>query len=103
MRLSTFQIILAFIFSLASPTMAETQMRTIVVSGEGVVSAVPDMAVLTLGVSREARLADVALNDVADGVALVLERLDTAGIAPRDRQTLGLSLQPRWDRPSNGT
>lgn len=83
------------------PALAQDAPRTISVSGEGVVLATPDMAELTIGVSREARLADVALDGVAEGVAAVFEVLDAAGIEPRDRRTTGLSLQPRWARDSS--
>lgn len=80
------------------PALAQEQARTISVSGEGVVVAVPDMAELTIGVTREARRADDALGGVAEGVEAVFAVLDAAGIEQRDRRTSGLSLQPRWYR-----
>ncbi|MDJ1008026.1 MAG: SIMPL domain-containing protein [Paracoccaceae bacterium] len=94
------RIIFTFVFMLALPAAAEEQLRTITVAGEGVVTATPDMAELTIGVSREARRPDEALGGVADGVAAVFAVLDAAGIEPRDRRTSGLSLQPRWERHS---
>ena len=93
--------ILTVLFVLGSaPLAAEERLRTISVSGEGVVTATPDMAELTIGVSRDAPRPDVALDGVAEGVAEVFAVLDAAGIEPRDRRTSGLSLEPRWERYS---
>lgn len=94
--------LLAILVLAAAPAFAEEPLRTISVSGEGVVAATPDMAELTIGVSREARRPDEALEGVAEGVAAVFAVLDAAGIEPRDRRTSGLSLQPRWERLSSG-
>ena len=56
------------------------------------------MATLNLGVTNEARLAGEALRMTSDAVAAVLARLNEAGIAPRDMQTQGVSVQPVWNR-----
>lgn len=88
---------------LAAPAWAEEPTPRISVTGEGSVAATPDMAQLSVGVTREARRADVALDGVAAGVAALFEILDAAGIEARDRRTAGLSLQPRWDRSSTGS
>ena len=82
---------------------AEDNPREIVVSGEGRVAVQPDVAVLSLGVTREARLAKDALDDTSREVAKVLEVLKRAGLAARDIQTSSVSLSPRWDRPQNNT
>lgn len=82
---------------------ADEDRREIVVSGEGRVAVEPDMAVLSLGVTREARLAKDALDDTSLEVAKVLDVLKSAGIAARDVQTSSVSLSPRWDRPQNNT
>lgn len=97
------RVLTAILILLATPVAAEEQRRTISVSGDGVVAATPDMAVLTVGVTREARRADVALDGVAEAVAAVFAVLDGAGIEARDRRTTGLSLQPRWVRDNNNT
>jgi len=90
------RIISILLVLFALPAFAEERLRSISVSGEGVVVATPDMAELTIGVTREARLADEALAEVAAGVSAVFAVLDAAGIEPRDRRTTGLSLRPRW-------
>lgn len=98
------RIIFAIVLLLAGAASADdAPVRTISVSGEGVVTATPDMAALTIGVSREARLPGEALAGVAEGVAAVFATLDAAGIEPRDRQTTGLSLQPRWEQAQGQT
>ncbi len=75
---------------------AETPAR-LAVTGTGRVDAAPDMAVVTLGVQTQARTAAQALADNNARLASVIARLREAGIAPRDVQTSGLSLGPRYD------
>lgn len=70
---------------------------TISVSGEGRVEVVPDLATVSLGVTTDADTASAAMAANSDAVAQVLERLKAAGIEPRDVQTSGLSLGPRYD------
>lgn len=68
-----------------------------VIGGEGRVDVAPDMATVRLGVTTEARAARDALAANSAQVAAVLDTLGAAGIAPRDMQTTGLSLGPRWE------
>lgn len=75
----------------------------ITVTGEGRVTAVPDMATVTLGVSAEAALAWAAMDQTSQGVAMLLDRLKAAGVEPRDIQTSGLSLGPVWTQSPDGT
>lgn len=72
----------------------------IIVSGQGEVSAAPDMAVVSVGVTNEARTASAALAANSQAMGAVLQRLRDAGVAERDLQTSNLSLSPRWDQPS---
>lgn len=72
------------------------------VSGTGQISAVPDMATVTLGVSRAAPAAAEALEAMSADAEAVLARLAAAGIAPRDIQTTGLTVAPRWQPGSPG-
>ena len=76
--------------------------RMITTMGRGVVEAVPDMASIDVGVTHQAETADAALARTSEAVADVIARLTDAGIAPRDMQTQGLSLQPVWNRQSPG-
>ncbi len=70
---------------------------TIAVTGEGQVEAAPDMATVSLGVQTDADTAAAAMAENSAKLAAVIERLKAAGIEPRDIQTSGLSLGPRYD------
>jgi uncharacterized protein YggE len=70
--------------------------RMISVMGQGTVEAVPDMATISIGVTQEADEAAAALAATSARVRDVLSRMESEGIASRDMQTQGLSLQPIW-------
>lgn len=74
----------------------------ITVSAEGRVDAVPDMATVSLGVVTRDDTAAAALDANSAAVAQVLATLSAAGIADRDLQTTGLSVNPDWDHSSTG-
>jgi uncharacterized protein len=78
---------------------AEEPAPRIVVSGEGEASAAPDMAVISLTVLREADTARAALNDNNKAMAEVLAAMKAAGVAEKDLQTAGFSIQPRYVYP----
>jgi uncharacterized protein len=71
----------------------------IIVTGEGESSAAPDMAVITMTVLREADSARAALTDNNKAMADVLAAMKSAGIAEKDLQTSGFSIQPRYVYP----
>ncbi|MCR9126253.1 MAG: SIMPL domain-containing protein [Rhodobacteraceae bacterium] len=78
--------------------------RVINVTGQGKVEMVPDMAEITLGVTHEAKQAAEAMQAVSEDVARILAQLAARGVATRDVQTQGLSLEPVWrDRQPNAT
>lgn len=87
--------LLAVSLALASPAVAEEPAR-ISVTGEGVVTAAPDMAEISLAVMTEAPTAAEALTQNSVRLDAVLTRLREAGIEPRDLQTEGLGLNPVW-------
>lgn len=91
---------LAAVLALSAPLHADDPARQITVTGEGVVEAAPDMATVSLGVVTEARTAAAALRANSEDMAAILSRLAEAGIADRDMQTSGLSVNPRWDNRS---
>lgn len=76
--------------------------RLITLTGTGTVEAVPDMATVTVGVTHHAKTAVEALEMVNNSTRRTQERLEAAGIEPRDLQTSGLSLAPRWERRESG-
>ena len=69
---------------------------TINVSGEGQAALVPDIAVLDLGVLREAENVADALSASNKAMADVLETLGKDGIADKDLQTSGFSIEPKY-------
>ena len=73
----------------------------IVVAGQGQAAIAPDMAWLDLSVMREADTARAALDQANEAVAGVIAALKQAGIEPRDLQTSGLSINPRYVYPQN--
>jgi uncharacterized protein len=90
----------AMALSLASPgRAAEEPTPRIIVSGEGEAAAAPDMAVISLTVLREAETARAALDANSKAMAEVLAAMKAAGIADKDLQTAGFSIQPRYVYP----
>lgn len=75
----------------ASMAVAQGTLR---VTGEGVVTAVPDSAEMRLSVVSAGPRAEVAMADLSSRLADVLERLRASGIADADLQTTDLSLSP---------
>lgn len=82
---------------------AQNSGRQIVVSGAGEVAATPDMAVIQIGVRREARAAADALGAASDAVSAILGQLEAAGIEARDVQTATITLSPRYQYANDGT
>lgn len=92
----------ALICALVTPAGAETApSRQIVVTGEGRVDTTPDMAVISLGVTHEAKAAMAAMGETSAAVAAVLERLTAMGVAEKDVQTENVSLNPIWSDPGS--
>lgn len=85
----------------ASPVVAEDTPRLISVTGQGEVSAQPDMATVTVGARHEAGTAAEALKRTSMAVENALSVLEGAGVEARDMQTRGVSLSPRWARANN--
>jgi uncharacterized protein YggE len=84
---------------IAMPGMAAAEDRPtprITVVGEGETAASPDMAILSLSVLREADTARAALDANNKAMAAVIDAMKKAGIADRDLQTSGLSIDPRY-------
>lgn len=76
--------------------------RRVVVSAEGSAEAVPDMAVVTLTVNREAETAGAAVDATSKAMAQVLEAMRRLDVEDRDLQTSNFSIQPRYTRPRPG-
>ena len=70
-------------------------------AGEGRSSIAPDMAILQLSVVKDAKTAREALDANNKTMAEVLAALKDGGIAERDLQTSGFSVNPQYNYPPN--
>jgi len=76
--------------------------RTISVSGQGRVSARPDLAVVRVGVETEADSATAALDENSVRMSGVISATLDVGVSRDDVQTEGLSLRPIYQRRDPG-
>lgn len=81
----------------AAPAWAEAALATISVTGEGRVDLVPDMALVSLGLTSVGATAAEAMAGNSAQMEKLLAALAAEGIAPGDVQTAGLSLSPQYD------
>lgn len=80
---------------------AKPRFPTIVVTGEGRAERAPDMALIDLGVVKDAKTAREALDANNKAMAEILAALKQAGIADRDLQTSGFAISPQYHYPQN--
>jgi len=79
----------------------ERKEPVIVVSGAGDAAIAPDLAVVSLGVAETRKTAREALDVANAAMNAVIDALKKQGIAPRDLQTSGLSIQAQYSYPQN--
>ena len=103
MHAATLLCVLALWIAPLSAALADEGQRIISVTGQGQVSAEPDMATVRVGVTHEDREAKAAMDRVAENARQVMAQLEAAGIAPRDMQTGSLSLNPVWSNRSSSS
>ncbi|MDJ0992262.1 MAG: SIMPL domain-containing protein [Dinoroseobacter sp.] len=75
---------------------------TIVVTGQGSVTAAPDIAALRLGVTTQDQSAAEALAQNSKRMQAVMDLFAVQGIDARDIQTSDFSVQPVYERDANG-
>ena len=91
--------------SLAGPAVATAQsqtdtdqtLRTISATGTGRVKAAPDVADISLGVTKQGKEASEASAKAAEAMDGVVKALLGMGIDEKDIQTTSLNLDPRYD------
>ena len=71
------------------------------ITATGEVTRVPNLALITAGVSTRSTTASGALQDNAARMERVIAALKAAGIADRDIQTSAISLNPEYRYPEN--
>lgn len=79
-------------------TRADDARRTVTVNGTGKVSAVPDMARVTTGVTTQAETAGEALTANTAAMTKLFEVLKEAKIEKRDIQTSNFNVSPVYER-----
>ena len=75
---------------------------TLMVSGQGEVSAAPDRAVVRLGAEAQAETAQAAQAQVNAVMQRALQQVQAVGIEERKIQTTGLQLFPVYERQRGG-
>ena len=97
--IGTFLLATAF-----TPSFAENvkMSRTISLSGHGEVRAVPDMAVITMGVMSSSETARAALDANTKAMSDLMATLKAANIEAKDIATSNFSVNPRLDYGQNG-
>lgn len=86
-------------FGTAAAAEGEASPRLLSLTGQGEATAVPDMAVLSLGVVSEDRTARQALFANTRAMTALAEAMKIAGVEPKDLQTAGFSVNPKYSRP----
>ena len=81
----------------------EQQLKTISVTGTGVVKAKPDRAVISLSVVTQADTAERALSENAEKMDSVIKAVRAAGILENQTETSAYSLNPVWEYPEEGS
>lgn len=75
--------------------------RSISISGHGEVRAIPDLAIVSIGVSTQAATARDALDANTKAMKALLDTLNTAEVDSRDISTSNFSVGPRYDYNNN--
>jgi uncharacterized protein YggE len=77
----------------------EEQKPSINVAGTGKVSAAPDMARISMGVTTQGDTARAALAANNEAMSRLLEVLKERGVATKDVQTSNISINPQYSQP----
>ncbi|MGI9371793.1 MAG: SIMPL domain-containing protein [Hyphomicrobiales bacterium] len=89
----------------SSPVLAaqegKTSQRLMLITGKGEVKAAPDIAIISLGVTSQAKTAQDALSQNTKNMSGLLDSLKADGIAEKDLQTSNFSVQPIYSRVKN--
>jgi uncharacterized protein YggE len=85
----------------APPMSAIQPETTITLTGKGTVDHAPDIAMISVGVTTEAKTAAEAMAQQATQMTGVFNAVKAAGIADRDMQTGQISLNAVYEYPNN--
>lgn len=84
-----------------APMSAIQPETTITLSGRGSVEQTPDIAMISVGVSVEAKTAAEAMAQQSTQMNGVFSAVKASGVADRDMQTGNISLNPVYEYPNN--
>ena len=87
--------------SLIQPGAGQTQSNGIWVTGQGQVSAVPDIASLNLGVNSQATTVAGAQSAAVNSMNAMMQVLKNKGVADKDITTTGYNIYPNMDYKIN--
>ena len=87
----------AALMIVAAPAIAEERIPTLNASGEGFVMVVPDIAIVSIGVTSRADTARAALDQNNADTAAVIGTIREAGVADKDIATSGFSVSPVYE------
>ena len=92
-------VLLAIVLAGCSTVNLTGQQEGIVVSGEGKITVVPDVATVNLGIEAEDTTVDAAQNQAATAMEMVMVALTDKGVAEEDIQTQYFNIYrvTRWD------
>jgi uncharacterized protein YggE len=79
------------------------QAGTVTAQGSGTVSAIPDVATMSFGVSAQTKDAKAALDQVSGKAAKVTAAIKGAGVADKDIQTADVSVDPVYANQSGAS
>jgi uncharacterized protein len=86
----------------ARPDKDEKKERTLTVQGQGKASAIPDIATLTVEVSREGTDLDPVLTQVRRDMNKVLEAVKGQAIEDKDVRTEMFNVRPKYEQDKRG-
>lgn len=81
---------------MAQGVVAESKVTTLDISAEAIVKAEPDIATISSGVLTIAKTADASMKENAVKMNAIFAALKTAGIAAKDIQTSGITVNPQY-------
>jgi uncharacterized protein len=82
---------------------ANSSINTVTAPGSGTVASAPDQAVMSFGVSAQAKDAKAALDAVSAKADKVSSAIKGAGVADKDIQTASVSIYPQYDNNSKSS
>lgn len=93
-------VLAAFSFTVLA---AEPQLRTVDVTGQGEIEAIPDAAWIDMAIESRNRKLDIAQSEVAQRVASFLQLTDRIGVDRKYIRTTGKTVRPeyRWDEKTS--